>query len=492
MRKLIIPLLAMAAAFQCRAQVSMPAIFSDNMVLQRNKPVMIWGKASAGEEVKVEFAGQAKTTKADDAGKWQVALKAMPASATATALIITGKNKIVFNDVLVGDVWLCSGQSNMDYRLDLKLAKHAPPAKGVDVSAEELAKQHPEPIRYVYVKHTTNVDDVSTTGWFNGNNKNLGYVASIGYFFAKEIYAKTHVPIGIISTSWGGTRIEEWTPPAAYEQSSLFKDQTAEPDFKIDCIVPGKKYTSMLAPIMPYTLKGALWYQGEANAKNPQKAHLYDEKFKIMVNWWRNGFKDKKLPFYYVQIAPYALSKTAANLKLITDASPDAINDEFQPVFWELQTKDLSLLSNTGMAVVSDLVDNVKDIHPSYKWIVAHRLALIAEAKTYGDKGLEYSGPMYKSSSVKDGKIYLTFNHAKNGLKANDGKSLNFFTIAGDDGKFVDANAVIAGNQVIVSSPAVQQPKYVRFGWKEYAMPNLFNTEGLPAVPFRTDDVKLY
>jgi len=272
----------------------------------------------------------------------------------------------------------------------------------------------------------------------------------------------------------------------------LFKDQTAEPDFKIDGIVPGKKYTSMLAPIMPYTLKGALWYQGEANAKNPQKAHLYDEKFKIMVNWWRNGFKDKKLPFYYVQIAPYALSKTAANLKLITDASPDAINDEFQPVFWELQTKDLSLLSNTGMAVVSDLVDNVKDIHPSYKWIVAHRLALIAEAKTYGDKGLEYSGPMYKSSSVKDGKIYLTFNHAKNGLKASDGKSLNFFTIAGDDGKFVDANAVIAGNQVIVSSPAVQQPKYVRFGWKEYAMPNLFNTEGLPAVPFRTDDIKLY
>lgn len=482
MKKLSIISLALLAAFQCSAQVTMPVVFSDNMVLQRDKPVSVWGKASAGETVKVEFANQVKTTKADAGGNWQLALKAMPASDQPATMTVAGTNTIKFSNILVGDVWLCSGQSNMDYKLDLKLAKHAPPAKGTDVSKEELAKSHPEPIRYFYARKSK--AEKITDGWFNGNDSTLRYIATIGYFFAKEIYADTHVPIGIISSSWGGTRVEEWTPPQVYQQSPLFASQTQQPDFKIDGIVPGKKYETMLEPVIPYTIKGALWYQGEANAKDAEKASLYTEKMKLMIDWWRKEFKSKDFPFYYVQIAPYAVSKTAANLK----AGPKQIDDQFLAYFWEKQTNDLKI-PNTGMAVVTDLVDNIKDIHPSYKWTVAHRLALIAEAKTYGHKSLEYSGPVYKSSKVSNGKVYLNFSHAKNGLKSMDGKPLSFFTVAGEDGKFVDAEASISGDQVVVSSPGVPQPKYVRFAWREDAMPNLFNTEGLPAVPFRTDNL---
>lgn len=462
--------------FNATAQLKIAEAFSDNMVLQRDKSVTIWGRATAGSAVTLQFAGQQKQTVADTAGKWTVVLSPLKLSATPQDLTVTSTETITLHNILIGDVWLCSGQSNMEYPLDRKMKRYAAPKKGTDEAEAALTETKPDGIRYLYVEKNLNKYPVlPTKGWVNGNDTIVRYVSSIGYFFAKDIYAKTGVPIGIISDSWGGTRIEQWQPAWSYERSAIFKDSVTGPNFKIDGMHPGQMFKGLMEPLIPFTIKGVLWYQGESNAM-VEDQKTYPDKFELFVNTWRSLFQDKKLPFYYVQIAPYLYTARK-------DKKPHS--PELLPQFWEAQTKSL-LLKNTGMVVTTDLVDNLSDIHPSYKWTVGRRLALWALERDYKIKQVAVSGPMYKSAKVKKNTVLLSFTHTGSGLASSDGNALTWFSIAGEDGKFVTATAVIEGNKVIVSSPEVNKPKYVRFAWDEKAQPNLMNKEGLPAVPFRT------
>jgi sialate O-acetylesterase len=456
------------------AQVNLPAVFSNNMVLQRDKPVAIWGQASIGENVTITFNKQSKNAIANSVGKWQILLDAMPANANPSTLTITGTNKIQLTNILVGDVWLCSGQSNMEYPLDRRLKKYAAPKKGIDSNIVELTASKPDAIRYLYVEKTLNEPDLPTKGWANGSDTIVRYVSAIGYSFAKEIYANTKVPIGIISSSWGGTRVEQWTPDWAYKQSPIFTEQAKDVKYKIDGMHPGQMFDKLIAPMLPYTIKGMLWYQGESNCMVEDQV-TYPAKMELLIDTWRDLFNDKQIPFYFVQVSPY-------NYTARKDAKPHTV--ESLPLTWEAQTKNLSI-TNTAMVVTTDLVDNLSDIHPSYKWIVAHRLALCALAKDYQQK-LEYSGPAYQVMKIKKNTIELSFNHIGSGLIANDGKPLTWFTIAGEDNQFVPATAIIKGDKIIVESANVTKPTQVRFAWNETAQPNLFNKEGLPALPFRT------
>lgn len=464
--------------FETQAQVKLATCFSNNMVLQRNKPIPIWGKAGPGEKVMVLFDGKKKATIADTAGKWMLMLDKMPASNQPADLTITGSNSITLKNILVGDVWLCGGQSNMEYPMDRTLYRYAAPKRGEDSAALELAKRDkPDAIRYLYVEKNLKAQpELPTKGWVTNNDTMVRRISAIGYFFAKEIHAATGVPIGIISDSWGGTRIEPWTPDWAYQQSPVFAAQAKEAAFKIDGVHPGQMYNSLIAPLVPYAIKGVLWYQGESNAMIDDQA-TYNNKFKLLVDTWRSEFKDTKMPVYYVQVSPHGYTKRKTDKPV---KGPESL-----PLAWEAQANGLTI-PNTGMIVTTDLVDNLADIHPSYKWVVAHRLALIAEAKTYGKKGKAYSGPVYERMKAGKQNITLKFNNTGSGLMSNDGKPLTWFTIAGADSVFVPATAVIKGNTVVVSAPNLTNPKHVRFAWNETAQPNFFNKEGLPAQPFRT------
>jgi len=460
------------------AQLKIAGAFSDNMVLQRDRPVTVWGSSVAGKQVIVQFAAQQRETFADSAGKWKVVFEPFAMSASPQNLTVVSGNEptLSLKNILVGDVWLCSGQSNMEYTFDRKLKRYAAPKKGIDEADIELTKPKPDGIRYLYVEKILNkIPLLPTKGWTDGNDTLVRYASAIGYFFAKDIFEKTKVPIGIITSSWGGTRIEQWQPDWSYENSKAFKDSITGPNFKIDGIHPGQMYRGLIEPLVPFAIKGVLWYQGESNAM-VEDQKTYPAKFELLVNTWRNLFNNAQLPFYFVQIAPH-LYTTRKDKKIHSTS--------LLPEFWEAQTQSLHL-KNTGMAVTTDLVDNLADIHPSYKWTIGRRLALWALEKDYGIKQVAVSGPMYISSKRKKNKIVIQFKSAGSGLGTTDGNALTWFTIAGKDGKFVNATAVIEGDKVIVSAAEILKPKYVRFAWDEKAQPNFINKEGLPALPFRT------
>ncbi|MGF2413089.1 sialate O-acetylesterase [Ferruginibacter sp.] len=475
---------ALLTAFICllataiTAQLKIAEAFSNNMVLQRDKPLTIWGSSIAGTQVIVQFATKQKETFTDSAGKWAIVFEPLAMSATPQNLTVVSGNlpTLTLKNILVGDVWLCGGQSNMEYPLDRKMKRYAAPKKGIDEAEAALTESKPDAIRYLYVEKDLKKNPVlPTKGWTDGNDTLVRYASAIGYFFAKDIYQKTKVPIGIITSSWGGTRIEQWQPEWSYENSKAFKDSITSPNFKIDGIHPGQMYKGLIEPLIPFAIKGVLWYQGESNAM-VEDQKTYPLKFELLLNTWRNLFKDASLPFYYVQIAPYLY--TVRKDKKIHSS-------QLLPEFWEAQTKSL-LLKNVGMVVTTDLVDNLADIHPSYKWTVGRRLALVALEKTYGQKQMAWSGPQYASAKRKQNSIVLSFHHKGTGLASSDGNALTWFSIAGKDGKFVPATAVIVADKVIVSSGEIEKPRYVRFAWDEKAQPNFISREGLSALPFRT------
>lgn len=463
------------------AQLVMPEMFSDNMVLQRDKPLPVWGKATPGETITVSFANQTKKTLANADSTWMVTLSPLAASFTPGELQIIASTTISFKNVLVGDVWLCSGQSNMEYPLDRAIKKYAGAAKGVDKGDAALKAKQPEDIRYITVERVLNkFPKLPTKGWTTGEDTMLRYASAIGYFFGQEIHEKIKVPIGIISSSWGGTRIEPWIPENVWASSAMFKDSTAKQNFTIDGSKTGQMFKGMIQPMIPFAIKGILWYQGESNCMIHDFS-TYPEKFRLLVETWRTLFKDADLPFYYVQISPYLYTARKDPKK----HTPEAL-----PQFWEAQASSQNI-KHTGMVVTTDLVDKLSDIHPSYKWEVGHRLALVALNGAYQQKNIVYSGPQYSKVKKKKGKIIINFNHKGAGLMSSDGNALSWFTIAGEDGVFVPAEAVISKNKVIVSAASVKKPTYVRFAWNETAQPNLINKEGLPAAPFRTDKLSI-
>lgn len=460
------------------AQIRLPKIIGSNMVLQRNQPVPIWGWTSPGKTVKVKFANQQKNAVADGSGYWKVMLPSMPASDQPQNMDISADtSQIKLTNILVGEVWLGSGQSNMEYLLR-PVPNHAKPVKGVDSAALELSAHIPN-IRLFKVEKKLSLPDVTTKlGWQEAGGSALSEFSSPAYYFAKYLYHTLHVPIGIIQSAWGGSRIEPWTPPNAYAALPVFKDADVNATLQLDNEKVGDYFKSMIQPLAPFALKGFIWYQGESNLASTNEPDMrYAYKMQALIQSWRAAWNNEKLSFYSVLLAP--LSYTERKADKVTHTA------ENLPEFWEQQMASLKI-PYTEVISVTDLTDHLTNIHPSYKWIVGRRLALVALAKNYDYKHVVYSGPRYQSMRVDGNRAILKFSFA-NGLKTSDGNPVNYFTIAGEDGKFVPAQATISNDQVILSSPEVTKPVNVRFGWTESANPNLVNSTGLPAIPFRSN-----
>jgi sialate O-acetylesterase len=438
------------------AAVRVPHVIGDNMVLQRDVPVPIWGWAAPGEQVTVTFGKQTKTAAADKDGKWKVVLDKLEASSTPSELAVAGAggaagaDRIVIRNVLVGEVWFASGQSNM--YLEVKSLK------GQTAPTLQEAGKYPN-IRLMVIgqhKSATPCED-RPVSWQPCNAGSVQKFSAVAYFFAKNIHAELKVPVGIMTAAIPGEFIEEFAPS-----------------------LRGGAYRGMVQPIVPFAIRGAIWYQGEANAIQGHGMRYADMQ-KALIADWRKAWGLGDFPFLYVQIVPCAAWYKGDNL----------------PILWQAQRACLSV-PNTGMVVTTDLVsDGIRNIHPRNKWDVGKRLALWALAKTYGRKDLVYSGPLYKGMAVEEGKVIISFDHVGGGLVCRGGGELTHFTIAGKDGNFVKADARIARSKdskvddiIVVSSPGAPAPTAVRFAWDQTAMPNLMNKEGLPASPFTTEPLE--
>ncbi len=636
-------LLLFLLPFSVMSQLRLARIFGDSMVLQRDRPIPIWGWAGKNEKVTVQFNGQTKKVKTDAAGKWMVSLSPEQYGGPYQ-LTVTGKSMLVFKDVLVGDVWLCSGQSNMEW-----------PVSAVNNASKEI-----EAANYPMIRHVQVIKDVAgnpkhelgqVTRWQPANPSTVGSFTAVGYFFAKELFKETQIPIGLLNTSWGGTDVETWTSRQAFENEPEFKEMIAAiPNVDLDSIskmkseamkkklvalqgslpngssstsqwsgssfedknwpkmnlpsvwesagleeldgfvwfrrtitipatdagkpaeihlamiddedetwinglkightktynekriynipaallkegkntisirvhdtgggggvygeakdldlmigdkhypldgewafqveeindattsvnpnsYPSLLYNAMVNPLIPYAIKGAIWYQGESNAG---RAYQYRKAFPLMITDWRSRWKQGDFPFYFVQLASF------------NPQGGDVIKGSDWAELREAQTMTLQL-PNTGMAVTTDIGES-NDIHPRNKQDVGKRLAAIALHQEY-KKDIEYSGPVYRSMKIEGNKIRLEFDHIGKGLEARDKYGyLKGFAIAGEDQKFSYAKAVIEGDEIVVYSEAVSTPVAVRYSWEnDPAESNLFNKDGFPAGPFRTDTWK--
>lgn len=467
----------LATAISASADVTLSPIIGSHMVLQRDSACPVWGWADAGEEVTVEFAGQKKSASPDTAGKWMVKLDAMKANATSQTMTIRGKNTLSLEDVVVGEVWLCGGQSNMEWTVS-----------GAANPKEEIAAGEHPLIRHIKVANPGALkpdEKVQSNGWQNASPQTVGGFTAVGYYFAREVRKSVDVPIGLLNANWGGTRIEPWTPPQGFKAVPALKDiadkldqypsKSEKPDkadptktvVSVNIGSPLSLYNGRIAPLVPFALQGALWYQGESNNG---EGMLYLEKMKALIAGWRDVWQMPDMPFYYVQLAPF----------IYGNANPENLAR-----IWEAQAAALKI-PHTGMAVLTD-IGNTKDIHPKNKQEVGRRLALWALAKDYGKAGTVFSGPIFKTAKFDGGKATLSFDHAA-GLTGKDGQALTHFVIAGEDKMFVPAKAEISGDTIVVSAEGVAKATAVRFGWSHDAEPNLFNGAGLPASPFRTDD----
>jgi sialate O-acetylesterase len=439
---------------QAWADVTLPKVLSSHMVLQRERPLAIWGWAEPGEEVTVTLDAATATAKADPKGDWKVVLPAVKADGKAHTMTISGKNKIELDDILIGDVWIGSGQSNMEFGLggskggrEAVAAANCPQIRLLHV--EKV--QTPQPAKDIVVftgarqvKGQLPPPPATGPAWKVCTPQTVPSISAVLYYFGQRLHKELDVPVGLISSSWGGSPIEAWIVSGAKN---------------------GGMYNGMIAPLEPFAVRGAIWYQGETNVGQGLK---YRDKMQSLIEGWRKAW-GYDFPFYFVQIAPFAGYKASL------------------PNLWEAQVASLKI-PGTGMAVITDLVDNLKNIHPNQKFEVGNRLALWALAKDYGKKDLVYSGPLYKSTKVEGNKIRLSFAHVGGGLKSRDGKPLAEFEIAAADGKFVPAEAVVDGDTVVVEAKEVASPAQVRFGWRNEANPNLVNKEGLPASPFQTNN----
>ncbi|GHT59832.1 9-O-acetylesterase [Bacteroidia bacterium] len=452
------------------AEIKLAKVFTDNMVLQQKTEAPVWGKATPEKEVKIttSWNNQTYKVKADKAGKWMVKVNTPNAGGPYSIVISDGKS-LTLNNILIGEVWICSGQSNMEMPL-------AGWGKIKDYEKEIAEANYPN-IRLLHVDKSAStkpLDDLVSTrnGWQACSPENIAAFSSTAYFFGRDLYKNLNIPIGLISTSWGGTIAEAWTSSESLEYMPDFKqalENMKNQPAEVKTDNPNRVtvlYNGMIHPLVPFAFQGAIWYQGESNAS---RAAQYKELFPLMIRDWRKAW-GKDFPFYFVQLA---------NFK---DQKPEpAYSDWAELREAQLQTLHLD---NTGMAVIIDIGD-AKDIHPKNKQDVGLRLALNARAKTYHEK-ITYSGPVYESYKIYGDKIHILFSQA-DGLKTNDGSEIKGFAIAGSDHVFHWANAVIKGNEIIVSSPDVKFPVAVRYAWADNPVCNLYNGANLPASPFRTD-----
>ncbi|RNI30000.1 sialate O-acetylesterase [Rufibacter immobilis] len=451
-------LLLMGGVVSSAGAVTLPAIFGNHMVLQQNSQVTVWGWGKTGEDITVTGSWDNKPvkTKVNNQAQWQVQLQT-PAAGGPHTLTVQGYNTLVLQDVLLGEVWLCSGQSNMEWSA----------ASGIDNAEKHVAEATYPSIRFFQVAHrTANTPQLDVQGqWVVCTPQTMKHFSAVGYFFGREIYQNQKVPVGLINSSWGGTPAEVWLSANAISANPVLAQAAAQrKEVEWGPVQPAKAYNAMIAPLMPFRLAGALWYQGESNTDAPD---VYAQLLPTLIQNWRSGFQ-QEFPFYFVQIAPYKYG-----------------GPEEHPRLAEAQQKTLRV-PNTGMAVIND-IGNIDDIHPRNKLDVGKRLAAWALHQTYGQKNIPFSGPLYQRMKTEGNKIRLFFDHADQGLTAK-GKDLTLFEIAGEDRKFVPATARIDGNTVVVSAKNVKKPVAVRMGWSNTAVPNLYSKTGLPASSFRTDD----
>ncbi len=484
----------------------LPSIFSDNIVLQREAPIPIWGTASPGQRVWVIFNTQKKFATADNKGNWMLRLSPVKAGGPYNITIIA-RDTIIIKNVLIGDVWVASGQSNME--MPIAPNKYF---TGIQNYEEEVSSANDSLLRIFSVEKNSVVEKPQTQmkgQWLETNPANAGKFSAVSYFFGKNIRKELRIPIGIIHTSWGASPAQAWTSAkvlstdpdfqklvddwkklddeylakvVAYKKdsadcakkiqngdTSLLKSFSKAPTYPILLQKrPATLYNGMLFPLIPYAIKGVVWYQGEGNESDPK---LYDKLFPAMITSWRNDWGQGNFPFLFVQLAGFK--------KLQTEPSEGG---------WarlrEAQTKALKL-PNTGMITAVDIGEE-KDVHPKNKQDVGYRLAQCALAKVY-NKNTIYSGPVFNKMRIKKNKIYLSFRHTNGGLIIQNSHTLKGFGICGSDKKFVWANAVIKGNKVILSNPEINNPIAVRYDWANNPIGNLYNKAGLPAMPFRTD-----
>jgi sialate O-acetylesterase len=466
-------LLLACTAMAAEAKVKIAQVFSDHMVLQQGKNITVWGTAEPGERISVKIGGRSGKATTDAQGYWQTVLAPLKATAKPLEMTVKGdRGKTVLRDILVGEVWLASGQSNMEYSMN-NHPRYRKPKKGDPerLFREFTAAKNPL-IRIMNIKKDLKADSLPTDGWQRLGEESLRPFSAPAYFFAKNLHDSLQVPVGIIASAWGGTAIETWTPLEAYRQSEQLKEHLNGDRYGTEPV--GNRYDKMIAPMAPFALKGFLWYQGETNLINGDGA-TYAEKFRTLVGSWRKAWQDDGLPFYYVQLSPmrYSARKTDAVAHSWIDL----------PRFWDVQAEGMAI-PNTGMAVTTDIPDDLGDIHPSYKWIVGERLARWALNRTYGQNNVVCSGPVMQSVSEENGKIIVTFGNTGAQLATRDGKAPDWFYVKRPDHRFERVKAEIAGNTVILSPTRIGHPLVVRFGYDETAQPNLINPEGLPALPF--------
>jgi sialate O-acetylesterase len=491
------------------AEVKPHPLISNGMVLQRGMKAPIWGTAGKDEKVTVRFQGQEVSTTAND-GKWQVQLDDLKEGGPYE-MTISGANTIQLKNVLVGEVWVCSGQSNMEWPVSLT----------VD-SDKTIANSKNPMIRLFTVEKRpasapkADVPVHNALGkWHECDPATVGGFTAVGYFFGRDLQKALKVPIGLIHTSWGGTPAESWTSRGALEAEPSLKymadnqaraleqypkalekyvaDLTKYKEAVDKAVAAGEDlppapqppvnpaknawgastlYNGMIASLVPYAIRGAIWYQGESNAG---RAHEYRTLLPAMIKDWRAAWKQGDFPFLVVQLAPF--------MKIETQPAESAWAELRDAQLYTTKT-----VPNTAEAVITDVGEEY-DIHPRKKEPVGARLALAARALAYGEK-IEYSGPVYKDMKVEGDKVVLSFDHVGGGLVAKGGE-ITGFTIAGEDRKFVNAEAQIEGDKVVVRSANVAHPVAVRFGWANYPVVNFWNKDGLPATPFRTDEFPL-
>lgn len=496
-----------------RAEVRLPKVFASHMVLQRDLPLNVWGWGQPNETVTVRIASSSVQAKANDRGEWKTTLPAMKAGGPHT-LTVSGSSTVTFEDVLVGEVWVCSGQSNME--MGIGMCK--------DASAEIAAANYPQ-IRLLLVPNRWTPEPqndmdgiwkvctpkaIAEDGW--------GGFSAAAYYFGRELHKKLGVPVGLIDATWGGTVIQTWTPPEGFATVPALKADNDRltltnpnspqhitrlnqvirdtenwliearkaatnhtltppmPVFPAELLPPHDVqnatalFNGMIRPICPFTIRGALWYQGEANVG---EGKLYIERMKALIGGWRQLWGEGNFPFYFVQLAPFNYG-----------GRPQTLAE-----FWEAQAEVPQVVPNSGMAVINDIGD-IADIHPTNKQDVGKRLALLALSRTYGQKDLLSNGPTLKTMTKEGGNLRLTFDNAGTGLASRDGKPLTWFEILdAEEGGFVKAEAKIEGASLVLSAPGVKSPTAVRYAWSMLAEPNLMNSAGLPASAFRAGDI---
>ncbi|WP_044250674.1 sialate O-acetylesterase [Rhodopirellula sp. SWK7] len=495
------------------ADVRLPSVFSDHMVLQQQQKLRIWGWADPGESVNVRFGENSATAQPDESGRWQVELPAVDANATPQSLIVQGNNTVEVSDVLVGEVWLCSGQSNMEWTV----------ARSSNADAEIAAANYPL-IRHIAIPKTPEFrprNDVPAQ-WQICSPETAGRFTACGYFMARELFQELNVPIGLVNSSWGGTRVEPWTPPVGFQRIDALQDiyqsiigrtpgtdaynsklsahidatQSWIDDAKQslrsgDVLTPNPTYPSdltpftshqdptmlfngMIHPVLGFPIRGAIWYQGESNHG---EGMLYTEKKKALIGGWRERWQQGDFPFYYVQIAPYQYGNE---------------DPAILARFWEAQAAVQQAVDHTGMVVINDIA-TIGNIHPPGKQEVGKRLAMLALKNDYGRSELIANSPEFESLEIIGRQLKVVFNNTGGGLKTRDGKAPTHFEIIGPGSAgFQTATATIDGDAVLLTSDKVDTPVAFRFAWHKLAEPNLMGSTGLPVGTTRGGEVPAF